>query len=292
VVVEIDLGAERVVDARSARRLVPLELSDVAVPSNARGGAALFFRVLGRADGTLHIELWQRGEYYGERVLRGTGENPQLVARRVALAAAELARRLVRKRQLSLARDARLRQARLERERMAAARTQDGPLALRSELSFASAAGRLQLFGSRLGAELTLAAPLRVDWGAELWAGQLAGDGALLEGLSVSPAYRWALGRALDVDVGVGAALLLVQLPSASSVDGVTDQLSAWTARLDGKVRLQLRLGRQLRGLLGAEGGGLLRDVTWTKAGSGPDRLRGLWLGVSLGLVLTPLGAR
>ncbi|MES1187248.1 MAG: hypothetical protein ABUL60_25755, partial [Myxococcales bacterium] len=45
VVVEIDAVAERLVDPRSARRLVPLELSDVALPVNgsARGASVLFF---------------------------------------------------------------------------------------------------------------------------------------------------------------------------------------------------------------------------------------------------------
>ncbi|HYP90384.1 MAG TPA: hypothetical protein VEQ59_19565, partial [Polyangiaceae bacterium] len=99
VVVEIDLGAERLVDARSARRLVPLELADVALPTTSRGTPVLFFRVLGRDAGTLRLELWERGEFHGARTLSGAGENPQLVARRVALAAAELGRRLARKRE-------------------------------------------------------------------------------------------------------------------------------------------------------------------------------------------------
>lgn len=289
VVVEIDAAAERVVDARSARRLVPLELSDVTVPSGAaRGAPALFFRVLGRADGSLRIELWERGEYHGQRALISAGENPQLVARRVALAAAELGRRLARKREAALARDERLRQGRAARERERRERTQDGPLALRSELAFAAAAGELSLFGTRLGGELSLLGPLRLDLAGELWAGTLQpGLGVLLEGLSIGPGYRLALSSSLDLDLGARATALLLQAPGAQSLDAIADQDSTWTARLDGALRLELALTRQLRGFVGGEAGSLLRGVPYATRGES-HRLGGFWWGASLGLVVTP----
>jgi hypothetical protein len=290
VVVEIDAAAERVVDARSARRLVPLELSDVTVPNGtSRGAPALFFRVLGRPDGSLRIELWERGEYHGQRALLSAGESPQLVARRVALAAAELGRRLARKRQALLARDERLRQSRAARERARRERTQDGPLALRSELAFATVPGDLSLFGSRLSGELSLYGPLRLDLGAELWAGRLQPElGALLEGLSIGPAYRVALTPALDVDVGARAAVLLLQAPGARSLDTILDQSSSWTARVDGALRVELRLTRQVRGFMGGEAGALLRGVPYTTSNTDEQRLGGIWWGAALGLVVTP----
>lgn len=290
VVVEIDSAAERVVDARSARRLVPLELSDVTVPNGtARGAPALFFRVLGRADGSLRIELWERGEYHGQRALVSAGESPQLVARRVALAAAELGRRLARKREAALARDERLRRARAAREHAQRERTQDGPIALRSELAFAAVPGELSLFGSRLSGELSLFGPLRLDWGGELWAGRLQPElGVLLEGLSVGPAYRLAVSKSLDVDVGARATALLLQAPRARSLDAIADQNSSWTARLDGALRLELRLTRQLRGFAGTEAGSLLRSVPFATTAQ-TERLGGFWWGASLGLVVTPV---
>lgn len=291
VVVEIDAAAERVVDARSARRLVPLELSDVTVPSGAaRGAPALFFRVLGRADGSLRIELWERGEYHGQRALVSAGENPQLVARRVALAAAELGRRLARKREAALARDERLRQSRAARERARRERTQEGPLALRSELAFAALPGELSLFGTRLGGEVSLLGPLRLDLAGELWAGRLQpGPGLLLEGLSIAPGYRLALSNSLDLDLGARATALLLQAPRASALDGIADQDSSWTARLDGALRLELALTRQLRGFVGGEAGSLLRSVPYTTSRGESHRLGGFWWGVSLGLVVTPV---
>ena len=290
IVVEIDGAAERLVDARSARRLVPLELSDVSVPSGGnRPAPALVFRVLGRADGSLRIELWERGEYHGQRTLNATGENPQLVARRVALAAAELCRRLARKREAAIARDERLRQTRTAHERAERERTQEGPLALRSELGFAVTPAKLRLFGSRLAAEASLRGPLRLDLGAELWGGRLEPKlGVLLEGVSIGPAYRFVLTRQLDLDLGGRATALLLQAPQARSLDAVLEQDSSWTARVDGSARLELRLSRQVRLGLGGEIGALLRSVRFVTPHFEPRTLDGLWWGTSLGLVVTP----
>jgi hypothetical protein len=290
-VVEIDGAAERVVDARSARRLVPLELADVAVPAfgGGRGVPVLFFRVLGRADGSLRIELWERGEYHGERTLSGAGENPQLVARRVALAAAELGRRLARKREATLARDQRLRQNREARARERRERTQEGPAALRPELAFARVPGKLWLAGPRLTGELSLYGTLRLDVGGELWAASL--DPSLraeLEGLSLGPAYRLVLTRQLALDLGVQAAALLVQVPQAPALDAVQNQDSSWTARLTGGARLELALSRQLRLGLGFEAGGLVRSMSYVDAAAQRERLHGEWWGASLGVVITP----
>jgi hypothetical protein len=290
IVVEIDGVAERLVDARSARRLVPLELSDVSVPADlTRPAPALFFRVLGRPDGSLRIELWERGEYHGQRALSARGENPQLVARRVALAAAELCRRLARKREAALAREQRLRQSREAHAKAERERTQDGPLALRSELGFAAAPGQLQLFGSRLAAETSLRGPLRLDFGVELWGGRLKPElGVLLEGLSFGPAYRLVLTPQLDLDVAGRAAALLLHAPEAPSLDAVAEQNSSWTTRIDAAARLELRLSRQVRLALGGELGALLRSVSFLTPQLEPRRLDGMWWGTSLALVVTP----
>ena len=268
--------------------MVPLELSDVAVPVGSRGAPVLFFRVLGRPDGSLRIELWERGEYHGARLLGGAGENPQLVARRVALAAAELGRRLGRKREAALQRDERLRKAREARAQLLRERTQDGPIALRSEFGLGAVPGKLLLFGQRLNGELSLVGPLRLDVGAEVWAGSLEPSlGAELQGVSLGPAYRAILTRNLDLDLGLQAAALLVQAPAARSFDAIASQSSSWTARATGAARLELRLGRQVRALIGAEAGSLLRSVPYT-SDVRPERLSGFWWSAGLGLVVTP----
>ncbi len=289
MVVEIDGAAERVVDARSARRLIALELADVAVP--ALGPArppVLFVRVLGRDGGNLRLELWERGEFHGARALNGAGENAQLFARRVALAAAELGRRLARKRESTLQRDARLKLAHAARERQRRERTQEGPVALRSELGFAAVPGRLWLVGPRTAGELTLRGPLRLDVAAEAWTGQLqSAGGVALYGLSVGPAYRVVLGPQLDLDAAARASALLLEAPGARSLDAVARQQGSWTALAALSLRLQLRLTRQVRATLGAEGGGLLRTVSYV-GDAGDERLRGTWWSGSLGVVITP----
>lgn len=290
VVVEIDAAAERVVDARSARRLVPLELSDVALPTQSgRPSPVLFFRVVGRADGLLRVELWERGEYHGARTLSGAGESPQLVARRVALAAAELGRRLARRREALFAREERLRRRRLALENERLARTQDGPLALRPEVSFLRVPGQLWLVGPRLTGELSLRGPLRLDVGAELWAGVLKPSlRTEVEGLSLGPAYRIALGRRLDLDLGVVAAAALVQVPQAGRLDAISNQNSSWTARAEGAARLQAGLSRQLRLGLGLQAGALLRSVPYVASDTQPRRLHGAFWGASASVVFTP----
>lgn len=295
VVVEIDAAAERLVDARSTRRLVPLELSDVAVPAGrARGAPVLFFRVLGRPDRGLRIELWERGEYHGQRTLGSGAESPQLVARRVALAAAELGRRLARKREATLAREERQRALRVAREKKQRERTQDGPLALRSELWAGGVPKRLVLLGTRLVGEISLQRALRLDLSAELAGGWLEGGrgselAATLSGLRLGPARRLPLGGSLDLDLGAGVSALLVQVPGAHSLDAVIDQTSAWTARLDSSVRFELRLSRQVRAALGAELGGLLRGVRYVGLEPAePLWLRGVWWAAGLGVVVTP----
>jgi len=288
VLVEIDSAAERLVDARSARRLVPLELADVRVPSSGRGAPVLFFRVLGRESATLRVELWERGEFHGARTLSGAGENPQLVARRVALAAAELGRRLSRKREATLAREERQRQTREARERMLQSRTIEGPLALRAELAAGAVPGRLWLVAERLTAELSLHGRLRLDVGAELSGGALhPGLPLELQGLSVGPSMRQVLTRSLDLDWGLRAAAFVVQVPGASSLDGIAQQQGSWTASLTASSRLELRLTRQVRAALGLEAGGLLRSLRYAAADE-DQRLRGVWIGGSLGVVITP----
>lgn len=111
VTVEITSDVEALIDAPLARRLIRLELADVELPkvnagvesrpppsrqaSSATPRAAeevVFVRLLRHGEG-LVVELWARGELAGERRLV-ISSNEQHQARRVALASAELARRL------------------------------------------------------------------------------------------------------------------------------------------------------------------------------------------------------
>ena len=291
VAVEIGDGAETLLDARATRRLIALELADVNVPrlDAKRQRTSLFFRVV-QVGPDLRVELWERGEFHGARVVSGTHAAGQLGARRVALAAAELARRLQKKRQVQAERErAEATARRLARERDAR-RTLDGPLALRSTFEVADIGGMsATLFGPRLLGQWKLAQRARLDGGFTWLAGD-APDASRAEWLelSLAPSVRLPLGDALDLDLGVDLAAAWVRLGRVRGVDAIVDQSETWSARAAGVVRIEPRLTRNLRLSVGAEGGLVLREIPFEPLSGGTDRLRGAWLSLDLGVVFTP----
>ena len=292
VLVEIDDGAESLLDARAARRLVALELADLDVPVAAgkpRGPAPLFFRVI-RVDADLRVELWQRGDFLGARLVAGTQAAGQLGARRVALAAAELARRLQRKRQAQAERDRAVATERARALAREAGRALDGPLALRPSLEVADiAAFAATLVGPRLLGQWTYAKRTRLDLGLA-WLGGSSLDETRAEWLelSLSPMRRVSLADSLDLDLGANLAAAWLRLGRVRGVDAIADQSETWSARVAAVLRVEPRLTRRLRLSVGVEAGLLLRDVPFQPLAGANDRLRGLWLGLDAGVVFTP----
>jgi hypothetical protein len=212
-----------------------------------------------------------------------------LFARRVALAAAELARSL---RQQRLARR-RLEARRLARERdqraRHRARTLEGPIALRA----AALAGRGEgqtTFGTSLTLGATLLGATRLELGAR-WLGaeldQDRGRWSALE-LSLGPAHRFRLTPALDFDTGVLLTAAALHAGGVRGVDAISGQDESWTARAGLALRLEPRLSRTVRASFGVEGGHLLRAVPLTLADGQALDLRGPYAQLELGLVLTP----
>lgn len=297
VVIEIDAGAERVLDARAARRLVALELADVEVPSSANGLApALFYRVLGGAGGLVRVELWERGELHDARVVSTANGSGHLLARRVALAAAELARGLRQKRRAQQRRAARELERRRAEARALAERTLEGPFALRSALALRRG-DDVSLLGAGLGMELTLHRRLRLDLGLR----QLGGLGdalpraddesrarfSMLEAF-VGPAHRFPLTPRLDLDVSAELAASLVHVGGATAVDAIPSVRETWTARGAVGVRLQPCLSRSIRASFGAEAALQLRTIRAEFPGSLEERYRGFVFGGEIGVVITP----
>jgi hypothetical protein len=291
-VVEIDDSAESLLDARATRRLIQLELSEIDVPQaggNKRARAPLFFRVV-QVEHDVRVELWERGEYHGARVVLGSNAAGQLGARRVALAAAELARRL-QKRRLTQAERERL--AELERAREAereSRRALDGPLALRPSLEVATIGDfAATLAGPRLLGQWTMAYRTRLEAGFAWFAGSApaAANSEWLE-LSLAPMQRVSLAEAVDLDLGLTVAAAWLRLAKVRGVDAILDQNETWSARAAAVVRIEPRLGRQVRLSLGAEAGLLLREVPFQSLSGSAERLHGAWLGLGIGLVFTP----
>ncbi len=291
VLVEIGDSAESLLDARATRRLVALELADIDVlpETGYQRAGPLFFRVI--VVGTdVRVELWQRGEYHGARLVSGTNAGGQLGARRVALAAAELARRLQRKRQIQVERERAAERARQQLAAEQARRALDGPLALRSSLELVTI-GRLDatLAGPRLLGQWTFAKRARIDAGLAWLAGS-APERARSEWLelSVAPMRRFSPAETLDLDLGVNLAAAWVRMAKVRAVDAIPDQSETWSARAAAVLRVEPRLSRRLRLSLGFEAGLVLREIPYQPISGDPQRLGGLWLGLGLGAVYTP----
>jgi hypothetical protein len=291
VLVEIGDSAESLLDARATRRLVALELADIEVPpeSGYQRTGSLFYRVL-LVGQDVRVELWQRGEYHGARSVSGTNAAGQLGARRVALAAAELARRLQKKRQVQAERE---RAAERVREQLAAERARralDGPLALRPSLELATIGGMdAKLFGPRLLGQWTFANRARIDAGFAWLAGSApaSANAEWLE-LSVAPMRRFSLVESLDLDLGLSVAAAWLRMAKVRGVDAIPDQSETWSARAAAVARLEPRLSRQVRFSAGVEAGLVLREIPYQPSSGGAQRLGGMWLGLGVGLVYTP----
>lgn len=287
--IEIDPGAESLIEARALRRRVELELADVAVPpAPGQRDAALFFRVLYAGNGQLRVELWERGVAHGSRVVAGATDGGPLLARRVALAAAELARELSDTREDEAA--DRLDAARQQHERALAARrrTLEGPRALRAGATGAWSP-KLAYVGPSLAAELDVYRKARLDFDVSLGFGAAARTAALETlSLGIGPARRFVLGPRWDLDLALRAAASLLEFSDARGVDGIARERQSWTAGVEARLRLEPRLSRAVRLVLGLGAGALLRRVPLELTSGRQKDLDGPFLAGELGIVLTP----
>jgi hypothetical protein len=295
-VIEFDGKAEALLDARATRRLVALELSDVVVPpAPEQELAALFYRVLGDAAGRVRIELWERGELHGVRVVSAADGGRHLGARRVALAAAELARRLRANRVRAEVAAVRAKALEAERERVARESTLEGPAALRAsfgtELLLADGDW---LFGPSLALELSTPPFGRIDLGVGMRGGELGFTQRSVETLELELGFarRLVLTPRLDLDLGLGARAGLLSLAGVRELDDMRGETQSWWARALGVVRLEPRLTREARLDLGVLGGPILRGVPLQSQDGRSERWEGWFVGAELGLVLTPAGVR
>ena len=288
--IEVDAAGERLLDARAVRRLVALELSDVAVPDEPDGAApALFYRVLGDNRGFVDLELWERGTLHGSRRVSTADRAGHLFARRVALAAAELARALRQQRIAKRRGEARRLARERAEQRLRATRTLEGPLAVRTAV-FAARGDALTVFGSNVALGFSLIGATRLELGARISGAELEDVEArwtALE-LELGPAHRFRLSSGLDLDLAALLGASALHVGGVRGVDEIREQDETWTARAALSLRLEPRLSRWLRASFGLEAGHYLRAVPLETAAGEGARLRSPYAGLSLGLVLTP----
>ncbi len=290
VAIEVEPRVEAMLDARAIRRLIQLELSEVFVPPRpGTTEAALFVRVLSADTSQLRVELWERGERFGARLVSGVRASPSVAARRVALAAAELARGLRQKRYADAAAQERKRR-RAEREaRLLAMRTLDGPRALRAGVEWTRVPD-LFLAGPTFDAELHVWRRLRLDVGTAWTFGALSPTRTAVAalGLRAGPAYRIVLGSHTDLELALRTEAMLIAFDGVESVNGMRGERESWWARAAGGVRLERRLTRSVRLELGVLGGVALRRVPVGIDAARTLRIGGGLFGAELGVVITP----
>lgn len=296
VIVEISAKAERYVDSRLTRRLVEIELSDAEVLPRAGDESerrpTVYFRVLATSPDTLRIELWDKGGFYGARRL-DSRDVKELIARRIALAAAALVRDL-QQRRVAEARAFEAEKQQRERERERIAELLRWPAALvGSRLSGAwVGGGERWLAGPGLSVEARTKQGSRVALGASwLFGGAppLAGSASVrwLE-LGVTPEHAFSLGPKLDLALGATAAAAVVHFAGVPAVDGEAGAHDTWSARAVGRVLVEPHLGKNARLSAGPELGAVLRRMPVRDDAGERHRLGGLWLGVTVGLTLDP----
>lgn len=295
MVVEISPKAERYVDARLTRRLVEIELNDADVPphpGSPRRRPNVYLRVMAVAPGSLRVELWDRGDFYGARRLSAT-DVKELLARRIALAAGALVRDL-KVRRASEAHAVEREKEERERERQALAEALRWPaITLEPRVSAALVGpGDLWLAGPGLSGQLRTRTGSRVGVGMSwMFGGAPAASGSpgvrWLE-LSVTPEHAFPVGQGVDLAVGATAAAAAVHFTEVRAVDAVPTELDTWSARAVGRLMVEPHLGRYARLSAGPEVGAILRRMPIVDSSGEAERVGGLWVGVSVALAIDP----
>jgi hypothetical protein len=298
VVIEINAKADGWLDARLTRRLIGLELREVEVPPTPvlpePERRSMFVRVLVDSGHRLRVELWELGVFHGSRTITATpGGSRYLRAQRIALVAAELARRL---------RQERLRQLR-EQERTRNASVAALPA---TEAAFPrprvlfNALGRgalvgpgdLGLGGPSLGGELMVLGRASLEVSAAWLFGSafdLPGSSGIewLE-LSISPSYSIPLNKRFGLRAGLRAAAASVHFPGISAVDRISGAHDTWSARVAAEIGAEYAWTRHVRVRGGPEFGTLLRRLPVTDRAGLDHSLGGYWLGLSIGITFDP----
>ena len=263
------------VDERAVRQTITLELSEIEIPSDpyrdesVDGPVSLHIEI-SESEARLIVALWDRGELAGRRSVT-TSEQARLVARRIGLAVAELAREL---------RDRRVRAARImaqeqdfvqRRALVSAYRAQQRALGLRAGLRTELITQGAFLFGPTLGAEFNNQFPLRLVVGVSWGTGWIGAFDQESNSARVPTWSKWQLewgaewvaqpNQRTQLSVGGHFAANVVHVNSAVSVDGMDDQQATWGAQLGLRLAWAVELGSVVWPRFEVEGGRLLRPL-------------------------------
>lgn len=289
IVTDIDAAAERWLDAGATRRLIMLELAEVDVapsPRSEPGPVSLYYRVRGQRDG-LRIELWDRGELLGVRMLRASEHAKQLNSRSAALTAAELARRANHERRAAARRLARRRDELSVLHRRAAEERRTLGWWLRSGATV-ELIGRAEAWqlGTSLEAVHTARSRLRLSWGVRASAGSFEGDALQSFGVNAAPGYLFRLPAEFGLEVGLATSASVYRIAEARRLDGVAGQTETWSALAGPFVRLEGPLAERARFNVGPTLGLALRRFTLVDARGRQRDFGGAFFGLSVTALL------
>jgi hypothetical protein len=284
-------GVTGLLDPRATERLVRLEIADIEVPSppGVSFHPPLYFRILPLSDSALRIELWELGHPYGVRSVSTLGSD-NLRARRISLAAAELARRLRQERLSEIARAARIG----ERGREDSSHPNGFPIYAHFAWSAGAKAASIGtsdawLVGPAMDATLKFSSGPRLTLGAAWLAGKATTEASesarWLEG-SLSVAQAIELSPSVELDLGLDAAIASVRLSGRAPSEAASN---TWSSRAGAFARVETRLGRHVALSFGPDLGVLLRPLELSDV-SGPRHVAGPWLGGTVSLSIDPSG--
>ena len=291
------------IDRPAAERSVALELRDLEVPGDpsrtddSQDDVSLYFRVELTEQG-LFVVLWDRGAYIAKRRI-SEDAHPKLLARRVGLAAAELAIDLKARRQ-RLA-------GHLEKERLhqkeVMRRQRD--LEKKRALTLASGLSGFGLFrgawalGPHLGFSANQHYPLRFSgflaWRAgrlpQLSSATLAKTAPSWSQWETGASAQWVFARSPKASAGVGlfGAVSAVHVGGAAELDGISGQRDSYSARGGLQLEWSQALSERASTTFGLQAGSILRAVP-VRYAEQELRMGGAFFGLSLGAMLLPSG--
>lgn len=275
-------------------RTLSIELRDETIvgrPGETSDAVALYVRVSYETV-NLRVEVWDRGDPAGARVVSGHGA-PALVARRVALTTVELVRKLSQRRSTEH-RKALAEEVERRREETARQRERERE---RPRLVAALRGGGLPSAGAALGPELGVTLngddPLRFGVGLGYGLGVLSAlRGASGSGvpsfslwsveLSASYVFRGPKNFEFSLGPSVRASALHVGAPAELGSTGNEDALTAQAGLF---LQFEPRLSERLGAFLRADGAIVLSPID-LRSDSADARWEGLALGLTLGASL------
>lgn len=288
----LELKSETI-DERAMRQAIALELAEIEIPPNPNSDVddevSLHIEI-SQSETRLIVTLWDRGELAGRRGVSGSGD-PRLVARRIGLAVAELARDL-RDRRARTERLLSQEQRFIERRALVSAyRAQQRALGIRVGLRTEILTQGAFAFGPTAGVEFNDKFPLRFVAGVAWTTGWIDAS-SKTEGLGKTPPWsKWQLEWGADwvvqpqlhtqLSAGLHFGASVIHVGSGIDLDGIAGQSETWGAQMGLRLAWASELGLEVWPRLELEVGRVLRPtpLAWQQAS---DQLGGWFVTIGV----------